>query len=248
MYHRRFKVKRVLQEAEQIIFISPTYRDKLFQMMPRSFISQITTKVRIVPNGINDFWHANQNKAKRRSLENRVNLLYVGQIMKRKNILLLIQAVDLLNQRKKKNYFLTIIGGENNYEKDFYKTFLETIKPYDWIDYKGKIKEKEKLLQEYRRCDIFAMPAKGELFGLVFIEALSQGRPVLYAKWEGINGFFEGKSVGISVDPNSLEDICDGISGIVDDYKTYDDFTQVVRPFNWNRIANLYKTMYKYNE
>lgn len=248
MYHRRFKVKRVIMEAEQIIFISPTYRDKLFGMMPRTFVSKISSKVKIVPNGINDFWLENQNEPKRRPLENRVNLLYVGQIMERKNVLLLIQAIDLLNQSRKEDFFLTIIGGANNYEKEYYNTFLSVIKQYDWVDYKGKIKEKEKLLQEYRRCDIFAMPAKKELFGLVYIESLSQGKPVLYAKGEGINGFLEGKSVGQSADPNSLEDIRDGIVRIVEDYETYDDFAPVVKPFNWNRIANLYKTMYQHNE
>lgn len=248
MYHRRFKVKRVMEEAEQIIFISPSYRDKLFQMMPQSFITKIKTKVKIVPNGINDFWLENQHKPKKRSLGKRVNLLYVGQIMKRKNVISLIEAIHLLNQEKKKDYFLTIIGGANKYEKDFFNTFLDAIKPLDWVDYKGKIKEKEKLLQEYRLCDIFAMPARGELFGLVYIEALSQGKPVLYAKGEGINGFLEGKFVGKSVNPNSLQDICNGISRVVDDYETYDDFTQVVRPFNWNKIANLYKKMYDYNE
>lgn len=248
MYHRRFAVKRVILEAEQIIFISPTYRDKLFQMMSHSFIAKITSKVRIVPNGIDDFWLVNQNKPKRNALGKRVNILYVGQIMKRKNVLLLIEALKLLNQLKKNKYFLTIIGGENNYEKEFYDTFLSTIKLYDWVEYKGKIKEKKKLLEEYRRCDIFAMPAEGELFGLVYIEALSQGKPVIYAKDEGINGFLEGKSVGKAVDPNNLEDICNGISEIVNDYKSYSDFTKVVEPFNWNRIANLYKTMYHCNE
>lgn len=248
MYHRRFKVKQVLEKAEQIIFISPTYRDKLFKMMSPSFISKISSKVRIVPNGINDYWLENQHKPKKGSLGKRVNLLYVGQIMKRKNVIPLIEAINLLNQEKKKDYFLTIVGGANTYEKDFFNTFLDYIKPFDWIEYKGKIKEKEKLLQQYRQCDIFAMPARGELFGLVYIEALSQGKPVLYAKGEGINGFLEGKSVGKSVDPNSLQDICKGISSVVDDYESYNDFKQVIRPFNWNKIANLYKTMYHYNE
>ena len=248
MYHRRFKAKKVLENAEQIIFISPTYRDKLFQMMSGAFISRISPKVKIMPNGINDHWLENLQKPSGKLLDKKVNLLYVGQIMQRKNVLPLIQALQKLNETTDKEYHLTVVGGENQYEKEFYSTFLNTIKPYDWVDYKGKIKDKEKLLQEYRQADIFAMPAKGELFGLVYIEALSQGKPVLYAKGEGIDGFLEGKNVGVSVNPDHLDEISDGITQIVNKYETYKDFTQVVKPFNWNSIADLYKTMYQPNE
>ncbi|MEP3374506.1 glycosyltransferase family 4 protein [Maribacter dokdonensis] len=248
MYHRRFKAKRVLEEAEHVIFISPIYRDKLFKMMSPSFISKITSKIKIVPNGINDYWLDNQNKVKNNLQEGNIKVLYVGQIMKRKNVLLLIEALDVLNQRTEKKFFLTVVGGENNHENEFYNTFLNTIKSYSWIDYKGKIKEKETLLEEYRQSDIFAMPAKGELFGLVYIEALSQAKPVLYANGEGINGFLENKSVGISIDPDNLEDICNGITTIVENYDSFNGFSEVVEPFNWNRISNLYKTMYRQNE
>lgn len=248
MYHRRFKAQRVLQEAEQIIFISPTSRDKLFRMMKKSFISKISPKVHLVPNGVNDFWLDNQQSPTGKSLSNRVNLLYVGQIMKNKNIIQLIHAIQLLNQQKGRDYFLTIIGGENTYEKDFFNTFLQEIKHFDWVDYKGKIKEKEKLLQEYRQSDIFAMPSRVELFGLVYIEALTQGKPVLYTKGEGISGFLEEKSIGKSVDPDNLDDIRNAITTIIDNYHTYNNFSEMVAPFNWKSIANTYKQIYLSNE
>ena len=248
MYHRRFKAQRVLQEAEQIIFISPTSRDKLFRMMKKSFVSKISPKVRVVPNGVNDFWLDNQQSPTGKSLGNRVNLLYVGQIMKNKNIIPLIQAIQLLNQQKGREYFLTIIGGENTYEKDFFNAFLQEIKPLDWVDYKGKIMDKEKLLQEYRQSDIFAMPSRVELFGLVYIEALSQGKPVLYTKGEGISGFLEGKSIGKSVDPDNLVEIRNAITTIIDNYHTYNNFSEIVAPFNWKSITNIYKQIYLSNE
>ncbi|WP_165776655.1 glycosyltransferase family 4 protein [Maribacter sp. 4G9] len=249
MYHRRARVKKVLEDAEQIIFISPNYRDKFLTMLSESFIARIKNKIKIVPNGIDDFWLNNQKKPTAKSLEKKVHLLYVGQIMQRKNVFPLMEAINLLNTKKgEEKYDLTIIGGANTYEKEFYNSFLSTIKQFNWVKYKGVIKDKKMLLQEYRNCDIFAMPAKGELFGLVYIEALSQGKPVIYAKGEGINGFLEGKQVGKSVDPDDLEDICDGIIYLKENYISFNDFSEVVEPFNWNRIANLYKSMYQKDE
>jgi glycosyltransferase involved in cell wall biosynthesis len=58
---------------------------------------------------------------------------------------------------------------------------------------------KEKLLNNYRNSDIFIMPSYNETFGLVYIEAMSQGLPIIYTQNEGVDGYFKEGSVGYSV-------------------------------------------------
>ena len=244
MYHRRDKIKRVLLEAEKIIFISPTYKDMLLAMMSNSFIQKIKDKIYIVPNGIDEVWLENIKEPQQKDLALSIELLYVGQIMPRKNVNVLIDAVEFLRQKTTKDYNLTIIGGENIYNKEYFEDFLLKIKSKKWITYLGKVKDKKQLIQHYRNSDIFVMPSKGELFGLVYIEALSQGKPVLYSKGEGINGFLEGKEVGVAVDPNDIEKIAIGIEKIVDNYNNYINFFGVIKPFNWASITEQYKKMY----
>jgi glycosyltransferase involved in cell wall biosynthesis len=55
----------------------------------------------------------------------------------------------------------------------------------------------DRLPNAYDHCDVFAMPSRGEGFGLVFIEAMARGRPVIGGAHggtpeiidDGINGF-----------------------------------------------------------
>ncbi|WP_437371998.1 glycosyltransferase [Maribacter litoralis] len=248
MWHRRFLIHRVLKNADCVVFISNTYRDKLFAMMPKSIIEEIKHKVQVIPNGIDDLWLTNLKKPIAKPLKKEVKLLYVGQIIKRKNLLLLIDAIQQLNKKTKHNFTLTIVGPENSSEAEYYKQFLELTNTLPWIDYKGKIKAGETLLHVYRDCDIFVMPSKNELFGLVYIEALSQGKPVLYASGEGIDGYLKNYDVGQAVDPDDSANIAEGINTIVNNYKNYTDFDDVVLPFNWNNIAKVYKKLYVRNE
>jgi len=248
MWHRRFSIHRVLKQAEKIVFISVANKDKLFEMMPKNLVAKISRKVHVIPNGINDVWLNNMKKPVARSLGKTVRLLFVGQIKRQKNILLLIEAVKLLNETYDLDFILTIVGPEHINEPDFFASFLSLIKPLAWVDYKGKIKADKQLIEAYRSCDIFVMPSKNELFGLVYIEALSQGKPVLYSKGEGIDSYLKDYPAGQAVDPDNQFDIAEGIIEIVKNYKSYTDFDDVVLPFNWNDIASTYKQFYLNDE
>ena len=60
----------------------------------------------------------------------------------------------------------------------------------DWITYHGKITDLEQMRLLYRANSVFVMPSKSETFGLVYIEALSQGLSVLWSRGEAIEGMF----------------------------------------------------------
>jgi glycosyltransferase involved in cell wall biosynthesis len=57
----------------------------------------------------------------------------------------------------------------------------------------------------------FLMPTRRETFGMVFIEALFSGLPLLHSKRWGIDGFFAEDEVGYACDPTSLDDIEAGV-------------------------------------
>lgn len=90
--------------------------------------------------------------------------------------------------------------------------------------------------------DLFVMPSHSETFGLVYLEALSQGLPVLYTKGQGIDGVFTA-SVGEAVNSRSVSSIGDGIKKIIqkyDSYKSIDDMSG----YSWFSIAKKYKQIY----
>ncbi len=65
----------------------------------------------------------------------------------------------------------------------------------------------EELCDYYNLCDVFAMPSKGEGFGIVYLEALACGKPTIGGNQDGaIDALCQGE-LGALVDPNDIDAI-----------------------------------------
>lgn len=61
-------------------------------------------------------------------------------------------------------------------------------------------------------CAVFAMPSLRESFGMVFIEALLAGCPIVYPKGAAVDGYFQGAPFAIAVNPHDPQAIAAGIA------------------------------------
>lgn len=103
-------------------------------------------------------------------------LLYIGRIENRRNILFLIEVFNIV--QKKENVKLILIGkGKENY----INKCKELIKKYGISD---KIIHIDNLEQKYlsfvyKRADVFCFPSSYDIFGMVLLESMYFGTPVL---------------------------------------------------------------------
>src|SRR5262245_54412118 len=65
----------------------------------------------------------------------------------------------------------------------------------------------EELADHYNLCDIFAMPSQGEGFGIVYLEALACGKPVLAGNKDGSRDALADGELGLLVDPDDTAKI-----------------------------------------
>jgi glycosyltransferase involved in cell wall biosynthesis len=71
------------------------------------------------------------------------------------------------------------------------------------------------LCAHYNLCDVFAMPSKGEGFGIVFLEALACGKPVIAGNKDGsVDPVLNGK-LGVLVDPDDVAEISNDLIQIL---------------------------------
>jgi glycosyltransferase involved in cell wall biosynthesis len=71
------------------------------------------------------------------------------------------------------------------------------------------------LRNHYNLCDVFAMPSKGEGFGIVFLEALACAKPVLAGNKDGsVDAVLNGE-LGALVDPDHIGQIADELQKII---------------------------------
>ena len=230
---------RVLKNATKIIFISKAPMENFCKhFVIKTILNKIKSKFLLQPNGIDNYWLEHINKNVHTANH---NILYVGQFDYNKNVVRLINAVSSLRPLYP-DIKLHLVGGGGEREK---KILGLINKNPDFLSYHGKIYDKEKLREIYSMCSIFAMPSIFETFGLVYIEALSQGLAVLYSKGQGIDGLLNPK-VGEAVNALSTDSIEKALVNLIENRDTYNthgmiDFSQ----FSWVTISKRYKDLFE---
>ena len=234
----------ILSESEKIIFISYSYRNKVLNLAHKNDRNWIAEKSIVIPNPIDLFWYNNIGSAKEKKDLKFINLLFVGEINKNKRVGKIIDLVILLNQIGIKAT-LNIIG-------DFNTSFLHLIKirykinKYKFISHSNFQNDKSKLKSIYSKSDIFIMPSKFETFGLVYVEAMTQGTPVIYTRGQGFDGFFEEGTVGYSVDGEDMLEMKERIFDIINNYsKISENCINFSNLFSEDEINKRYVSVYK---
>lgn len=241
----RFFLRRrgieILKKARMVFFLSETYKSQVLnKYVPKYLVDEIAAKSRIIPNGVDEFWHENLYiDRKDNAFQNkRIKIVYAGEINRNKNILTTQRAVDLLEKRGW-NVEYTVVGKITD-RKVFNRIVKNSHTKYCIPC------AKEELINVFRENDIFVMPSFYETFGLVYAEAMSQGLPVIYTKGQGFDGWFQEGEVGYSVIANNEKDIATKIELITQNYDIISNkCRELVSNFDWHVLAREYFSLYQ---
>lgn len=235
-YHMKWRpylnsfIKSLLKNALHIIFISPSYQryfDK-FNCEKGKYL--------IIPNAVNDYWY--QNNIRRRLLHSPLSLIFVGEISKRKNIDTCIKVISELKKRGVLAEFNIIGAGE---QQSFCQSLSKQLGVSDIIHFHGWKDNKEEIKVFYDLSDIFIMPSFRETFGTVYVEALTQGLPLIYTKGQGIDGYFEQGVIGYACNPKDIVEIANSVQKIVYDYNSISDRCyNMSNQFKWTQVSEQY--------
>lgn len=241
-WHERSYGRKILLASENIITISAVYKNRMLndkKLAP--IILEIKNKITVIPNGVDPYW-INAKVSSRKQIKDKevIQLLYIGKFDKGKNVINLVNAVKNLNENSTNNFVLTLIGGSGSDEK----TVLTAIKDQNLFKYVGKVYDFHELKNFFQKSDIFTMPSKAETFGLVYMEALLQGLPVLYTKNEGIDGLYEDL-IGEKVENTSVPEIENKIKLLISNYNQYNfNIEKFSKNHDWKKIAEVYRQLY----
>lgn len=233
---RKLGVK-ILENSEKIIFISHTAKSEVLKKyIPNYLKKDFEKKSIVVPNGVDNIFLEGEILKENKSRD--IKFLFVGDLDKNKNILKLISEVVELN-RKGSDANLVIIGNGKFQEK-----VKQIVKKNEFLDYKGKITDRNKLIEFYNRSKYLVVPSTYETFGLVYAEALSQGCKVIYTKGQGFDGWFSENKVGYKTDIKNLQEI---LEKAIKNYEPLEKqiIFEVKEKFDWKIIATKYSLLYK---
>jgi glycosyltransferase involved in cell wall biosynthesis len=147
----------------------------------------------------------------------KTRILFVGILNSKKNVPSLLRALGKIRERRS-DFHLDIVGdGPSRKECE---NLVEEMKLVGMVTFHGR-KDKMGVATIMRNCDFFTMPSYYEGFGVVYIEAMACGKPVIASNSRGPDEIVN-RDVGLLVDPNSLEDIEKSIEHLLNHYQEYD--------------------------
>lgn len=238
MIHLRKLGVKIMSESSAVVFISPSYIDSVIsKYVPHEFQNEIRSKSYAIPNGLDPYF-VDMSLRESRNLDDKKNikLLYVGDVDKNKNIVTTLKACKRLIDRGY-NVTYTIVGKirEKELKKELEKEYIH------YVSYSPK----EEVLQYMKNSDIFVMPSIHETFGLVYIEAMSQGVPIIYSKGQGVDGYFKEGEVGYAVNCLDEMEIANSVEKIINSYSEIsDNCRKASLNFLWKSIADQYVELY----
>jgi D-inositol-3-phosphate glycosyltransferase len=166
--------------------------------------------------------------------------LFVGRIDPLKGVDRLIQAMPGL--RDERNLSLVVVGGGDDCgpELERLENMARSLRIQDGVSFVGTVRH-EDLPLYYSAADVCVVPSHHETFGLVALESLACGTPVVATRVGGMESVIRHGENGYLLDDNSPERLADGISSIVSGRGTpigaADAIRESVSGFGWSSIA-----------
>jgi glycosyltransferase involved in cell wall biosynthesis len=183
------------RHANRIICVSQNMKEDIDTLYPS--LKNITVSI---PNGYNsdEIYFLNQKRGN--------YLLFVGQLIPRKNVHVLLHA--FANIKDKVSYELIIAGGGP--QKYYLEELADKLFIKDRVSFLGDVKHSD-LNPLYNQANALILPSWGEGMPIVVLEALATGTPVIASRIAGNPELITSKDVGLLVEPNSVASLQNAI-------------------------------------
>lgn len=146
--------------------------------------------------------------------DGRPNILFVGRPEKRKGVGYLLRAYPRIKAAFPDARF--IIVGAGNWEESPYRAYIERQGMKD-ITIVGRVSDAD-LPRYHRSAHVFCAPAvQGESFGIVLLEAMAAGLPIVASNIEGYSQVLTDGEEGILVPPRDEEAVADSVCRLLED-------------------------------
>ncbi|HRY63567.1 MAG TPA: glycosyltransferase family 4 protein [Patescibacteria group bacterium] len=174
------------QKVDRVIAVSHYTKDHLLKNLPTSHLSDLVSKkITVITNGLDlsSFPPTSSAVEKNHVVK---NILFVGGVKSGKGILETLAGLADYKNNFSDQFQFTIVGSFDSQSKYYLslKDFIAEEKLNAHVVFLGRISDAE-LLSHYQSADLFLMPSLNidgkwiEGFGLVYLEAASQGVPCL---------------------------------------------------------------------
>jgi phosphatidylinositol alpha-mannosyltransferase len=242
-YRRRFLyqvsypiIKRWHRRLHGIIAVSPAAYRYVSSTFPGNY--------EIIPNGIDVDHFATKAIPWPEYQDGKTNILFVGRLEKRKGLKYLLEAFSRLKWEFD-NIRLLVVG-PGDLDADSHRVLgarkLEDVVMVGPVSY-------DELPRYYASADVFCSPATGsESFGIVLLEAMACGKPIVVSNIDGYNDIIENGQQGFLFERKSSESLAQALKTLIEDPILAQRMGAVGRKtvdkYRWELVAKLVESYY----
>lgn len=210
------------------------------------------SSVAFIPPGVDPerFAPGKSEQARRLlGLEGGPLILFVGRMDRAKGVDLLLEALSILRSSERwKALRLAVVGGDDNRrdavaraELGRLHSIVQELGLAEAVLFQGVVPQ-EKLPAFYAASDVCAVPSRYESFGMVALEALSSGRPVVGFESRGLEQTVRHGRTGMLVPAGDVEGLAGALASVLSDrglsHRMGMAARESVKKFTWDRVAD----------
>jgi len=243
--HRSAKCKEALsyaiRSADRVIVVS----QKLKRLAEHFFPSEAKKTV-IVHNGVEPKKIGVVLKRTCREDGDGPRIVSVSNLIRSKGIDLNIYAIHHLRSKHPKIRYIVVGDGP---ESHALRALARRLSIEDRVEFVGRVPH-FRALQHIAIADVFSLPSWSEGFGVVYLEAMACGKPVIACRGEGPEDFIEHGKTGLLVKPrdvNSLVEALDFLLSNPEEARAIGDRARrvVIENYTWEKNAEKTIKLYK---
>ncbi|WP_416392032.1 glycosyltransferase family 4 protein [Alloalcanivorax xenomutans] len=239
-YHLRPLMKLIFNFSIKVVCPSRVISESV---LSRRWLCSSESKVCVIPNPLPLWWAENSVSSVNSRLDGGyIYGVFVGSFDKNKNLTGVVEAISHARERYP-SLQLMCVGGE---EEEMFSLLGEGDIP-DYLKVMGRIDDKNHLLKIYRRSAFLIVPSYQETFGMVYIEAISQGCSVIYSEGQAVDGMLPKGKFSFAVLPGNTENMSMAICSAIEMRETVSvaDFLDVIALFDMNQVCKAYLNIFE---
>jgi phosphatidylinositol alpha-mannosyltransferase len=165
------------------------------------------------------------------------SILFVGRLEPRKGLLELLKAYRIL--RKTGCDCRLLVVGSGPQEREAHRYVLT--RRLRGVEFLGRVSDREKA-QLFKTADVYVSPATGrESFGIVLLEAMAAGTPVVCSDIHGYKGVVRRGREGLLVPPRQPKPLAAAIARLLADDELRERMAasglERAEEFSWQRVT-----------
>ena len=225
----------VLSKVPSIIVCSPQMNEMVGM--------KTSSKIYVIPNGI-DF-----DEIQKIEVEDRLKhpaILLMGTYSIKKGIDILLNTIPII--RKEIPNLYVYIAGKSGSNDDNLKQLAKELNIEENVNFLGFVSGEEKYAY-YKSADIYVHPSRYEPFGVVLLEAMACGKPIVASRVGGIPFVVEDGKTGLLFKSENVEELAEKVMLLLRNKELRVKMGKAGRVraklFTWERSAEMTVEVYK---